>query len=97
MADNQPTSEQLPQNAKLFSILAYVGLLWLLGLLIKPEKESPYVRSHVNNGIIICIADCIPFVGWVYAIICIIMGIIAACKNQNFTLPIIGDKIKIVK
>ncbi len=97
MADNQNTSEQLPQNAKLFSILAYVGILWLLGLLIRPEKESPYVKSHVNNGIIITIMECIPFVGWVCGIICAVMGIIAACKNQYFTIPVIGEKIKIVK
>ena len=97
MADNQPTSEQLPQNAKLFSILSYVGVLWLLGLLISPEKNSPYVRSHVNNGIVICIFGLIPIVGYIWAIICVVMGIIAACKNQYFTLPVIGDKIKIVK
>ena len=97
MADNQNYSEQLPSNAKLFSILAYVGLFWLLGLLISPEKTSPFVRSHVNNGIIISIMECIPFVGWVCGIICMIMGIIAAAKTQYFTIPVIGDKIKIVK
>ena len=97
MSENQNVSEQLPSNAKLFSILSYVGILWLLGLLISPEKTSPFVRSHVNNGIIISILECIPFVGWVCGIICAVMGIIAACKTQYFTIPVIGDKIKIVK
>ena len=97
MSENQNVSEQLPSNAKLFSILSYVGILWLLGLLISPEKTSPFVRSHVNNGIIISIMECIPFVGWVRGIICAIMGIIAAAKTQYFTIPVIGDKIKIVK
>ena len=97
MSENQNVSEQLPSNAKLFSILSYVGILWLLGLLISPEKTSPFVRSHVNNGIIISIMECIPFVGWVCGIICAIMGIIAAAKTQYFTIPGIGDKIKIVK
>jgi uncharacterized membrane protein len=97
MSENQNVSEQLPSNAKLFSILSYVGILWLLGLLISPEKTSPFVRSHVNNGIIISIMECIPFVGWVCGIICAIMGIIAAAKTQYFTIPVIGDKIKIVK
>ena len=97
MADNQTTSEQLPSNAKLFSILSYVSVLWLLGLLISPEKNSPYVRSHVNNGIVICIFGMIPFAGWVWAVICVVMGIIHACKNEYFTLPVLGDKIKIVK
>ena len=97
MSENQNVSDQLPSNANLFSILSYVGIFWLLGLLISPEKTSPFVRSHVNNGIIISIMECIPFVGWVCGIICAIMGIIAAAKTQYFTIPVIGDKIKIVK
>ncbi|MBR3462200.1 MAG: hypothetical protein K5875_01870 [Saccharofermentans sp.] len=110
MAENQnaqvqePVSEQLPSNAKLFSILAYIGLLWLLGLLISPEKTSPFVRSHVNNGIVICITGailaCIPFVGWIaeaVVVVFMVMGIIAAAKTQYFTLPLFLGKIKIVK
>lgn len=103
MADNQ-TSEQLPQNAKLFSILSYVGLLWLLGLLISPEKTSPFVRNHVNNGIVlsICaaICGCVPFVGWICEIpvvIFAIMGLVGACKTQYYTLPLFLGKFKIVK
>ena len=116
MAENQTqpqvnTSEQLPQNAKTFSILAYIGLLWLLGLLISPEKTSPFVRNHVNNGILLSIAvgiaTClcwIPVVGWilegvvgVVACVFAIMGIIAAAKTNYYTLPLVGDKIKILK
>ncbi|MCR4702547.1 MAG: hypothetical protein K5665_02665 [Saccharofermentans sp.] len=118
MADNQntqpqggPYTEQLPSNAKLFSILAYIGLLWLLGLLISPEKTSPFVRSHVNNGILLSIvcgiatAICwIPVVGWiiegVVGVACCvfaIMGIIAAAKTQYYTIPLIGSKFKILK
>jgi uncharacterized membrane protein len=115
MAENQNpqvnTSEQLPQNAKLFSIFAYIGLLWLLGLLISPEKTSPFVRSHVNNGIILTIFGgassiiCwIPVVGWILGgvvwvavVVFMIMGIVAAAKTQYFTIPLVGNKIKIVK
>lgn len=117
MAENQnpqaggPYTEQLPQNAKTFSILAYIGVLWLLGLLISPEKTSPFVRNHVNNGILLSIAvgiaTClcwIPVVGWilegvvgVVACVFAIMGIIAAAKTNYYTLPLVGDKIKILK
>ena len=107
MADNQTqvnTSEQLPSNAKLFSILAYISVLWLLGLLITPEKTSPFVKNHVNNGIVLCITGailaCIPFIGWIAEIavvIFMVMGIIAAAKTQYFTLPLFLGKIKIVK
>ena len=107
MADNQTqvnTSEQLPSNAKLFSILAYISVLWLLGLLISPEKTSPFVRNHVNNGIVLCITGailaCIPFIGWIAEIavvIFMVMGIIAAAKTQYYTLPLFLGNFKIVK
>jgi uncharacterized membrane protein len=107
MADNQTqvnTSEQLPSNAKLFSILAYISVLWLLGLLITPEKTSPFVKNHVNNGIVLCITGailaCIPFIGWLAEIavfVFMIMGIIAAAKTQYYTLPLFLGNFKIVK
>lgn len=107
MAENNqqpPVSEQLPANAKLFSILAYISVLWLLGLLIKPEKYSAFVKSHVNNGIVLCICAaicaCIPFLGWlceIPVVVFIVMGIIAAAKTQYFTLPWFLGNIKIVK
>lgn len=104
MAENQNTSEQLPKNAKLFSILAYVSPLWLLGLLIAPEKTSPFVRNHVNNGIVLTIVGailcCIPFLGWAADIVvCVfaILGIVAAAKNNYYTIPLIGEKFKILK
>ena len=107
MADNQTqvnTSEQLPSNAKLFSILAYISVLWLLGLLITPEKTSPFVKNHVNNGIVLCVTGailaCIPFIGWIAEIavvIFMVMGIIAAAKTQYYTLPLFLGNFKIVK
>ena len=107
MADNQTqvnTSEQLPSNAKLFSILAYISVLWLLGLLITPEKTSPFVKNHVNNGIVLCITGailaCIPFIGWIAEIavvIFMVMGISAAAKTQYYTLPLFLGNFKIVK
>ena len=73
---SEPYTGQLTSNAKLFSILAYFGLLWLLGLLIRPDNSCPFVRHHVNNGILLLIGfgaysilgvfiGRIPFVGWI--------------------------------
>ena len=120
MAENQipqqgPYTEQLPANAKLFSIFAYIGVIWLLGPLISPEKTSPFVRNHVNNGILLLIMEgiagvvgallgLIPYVGWIFEVglwgCCVavmVMGIVAAAKTKYFSIPLIGDKIKIVK
>ena len=35
-------------NTKLFSVLAYFSVLWLVGLLADPD--NPKVRFHVNQG-----------------------------------------------
>ncbi len=40
-------------NTKLFSVLAYFSVLWLLGLLIDPD--NPRVRFHVNQGILLSV------------------------------------------
>lgn len=43
------------ENGKLFSILAYIPFLWLIGLLVEPEKSDAKVRFHVGQGIILTI------------------------------------------
>ena len=103
-----PVIDQNPSspigNAKLFSILSYIPFLWIIGLLVEPEKNDPFVRNHVNNGIIITIfsALCfIPYVGWyvisTILLITIIFGIIAASQGRTFNIPIVGDKLQIIK
>ena len=98
-------------SEKAFAILSYFGILWLIGLLKAPEKDVPYVKNHVNNGIVLCIVNvaaavlnAIPVVGTiVYAVVGLaafvfaIIGIVKACQNTTYTLPLIGDKFVIVK
>ena len=85
--DNNPSAPS--GNGKLYAILSYICPLWLIGLLAEPEKNDPYVKNHVNNGI-----------GWIASIAVLvfaIMGIVAAAQDQQFTIPLIGDKFIIVK
>ena len=42
---------------KIYAILAYIGILWLVGLLA--AKDSKFTRFHVNQGIILCIVEAI--------------------------------------
>lgn len=70
-------SEDVQQN-KVFGILAYLGLLFLVPLLA--AKDSQYARFHTNQGIVLFILDAIlgicltvvsavlvfvPFIGWI--------------------------------
>ena len=98
-------------SEKAFAILAYFGILWLIGLLKAPEKDVPYVKNHVNNGIILCIVGvasgvvaAIPVVGWIVSMVVgvaslvfAIIGIVKACQNTTYTLPVIGEKFVLIK
>ena len=56
--DNTGYSNQNDQsNTILFSILSYIGILWLIPLLV--EKNDKVVRFHVNQGIVLFIFDII--------------------------------------
>ncbi len=87
-------------NDKLYAILSYISILWLLGLLIEPEKNHAFVKNHVNNGIwltILSIAcSIIPIVGWIASIAVLVfwvMGLVNACTGKTFTIPVIGEKL----
>ena len=55
MTTVQPKQES--GNAKIYNVLSYIGILWLIGLLVSPEKNDPKVRFHVGQGIILTIAS----------------------------------------
>lgn len=56
--DNTGNSNQNDQsNTILFSILSYIGILWLIPLLV--EKNDKVVRFHINQGIVLFIFDII--------------------------------------
>lgn len=78
---NQGFQPQAPDNSKLFCILSYIGILWLIGLLINPEKSMPKVRFHVGQGIILSI---------VQAGLGIIAGILNAIIGAVFSQSVLG-------
>lgn len=54
---NQLTPNGQPDNTKLFSVLAYLPFLWLIGLLA--DRQNPKVIFHVNQGIILTISSAV--------------------------------------
>ena len=45
-------------NNKVYKILSYIGILWLVGIFVK-ERNDKSVRFHVGQGIILSIAEVI--------------------------------------
>ena len=43
------------QDNKLMAVLCYLGILWLVPLLMKEHEKSPFVKFHLNQGIMLSI------------------------------------------
>jgi uncharacterized membrane protein len=61
-----PTRADIDQN-KVFAVLAYIGILFLVPLLAAPQ--SPYARYHTNQGIVFFLACVIAHFGSVFVVI----------------------------
>ena len=103
--------EKLQGNDKLFGILAYIFILWIIGLVVAPEKDHAFVKNHVNNGILFTIASVIvtilskiPFIGGIISLILglglfvlWLLAIIAAIQGNKYKIPLIGDSLVFIK
>lgn len=78
-------------NGKIFSILSYIGILWIVGLLVDPEKNDPKVRFHIGQGMILFIVDVI--LGMVNGLIGVItpsfLGFIVTLLNMSLAVLIL--------
>jgi len=96
------------EKNKVFAILAYLGLLFLVPLLA--AKDSRFAMYHANQGLVLFLFDIacsavmiIPFLGWIIGgagwiarIVFMIMGIMNAANGQMKPLPLIGG-IQLIK
>lgn len=96
------------EENKVYGILAYIGILFLVPLLAAPK--SPFAKFHANQGCVLFIAGAvlsfiawIPILGWlaglvggIALIVLAVMGIINAANGKMEKLPIVGD-IEIIK
>ena len=105
--DTSSYDENDIKSNKAMSILAYIGILFLIPLFA--AKDSKFARFHTNQGLVLFIANIIcsilaklpiiQWVGWIISIVLFvfwILGIVNACKGRAKELPLIGG-IKILK
>ena len=109
------TSQFDPQDIndnKGMSVLAYIGILFLIPLLACPN--SRFARYHTNQGLVLfllelaigvvtsifafipVIGGLISAVGGIFTLVLMILGIINAAQGQAKELPLIG-KITLLK
>ena len=101
-SDAKANSKDVEEN-KVFGILAYIGILFLIPLLAAPK--SKFAKFHANQGLVLFIAEIIlgavaiiPILGWmvwffgsIAALVLAIMGIINAAGGKMEKLPLIGN------
>lgn len=98
-------SSAASQNDVIFSILAYLGILFIVPLLA--ARDSKFAMYHANQGLVLFLAEIIagfaagilsvaligfllmPIV-WVVGVVLMIIGIMNAANKQMKPLPIIG-------
>lgn len=95
--------QDMEQN-KVMALLSYFGILILVPFFC--AKQSPYVRFHMNQGLVLLIASVITevFASWIplvglltLAILVLrIIGIVRAYKCNTEPLPLVGT-FKILK
>ena len=102
-----PTDTSDVEKNKVFAVLAYIGILFLVPLLAAPD--SKFARYHTNQGVVLFIANIIiwaaafvlahiPFASCLTipaASVCIlvlmVIGIINAASGKYKPLPLIGQ------
>lgn len=87
-------------DKKTTSIVAYITWIGLLVAYCAGDREG--AKFYLNQALVIflfSLLSLIPCVGWIWSIfmvVCWIMGLIAAIKQEENPVPLIG-KIQILK
>ena len=86
------------EENKAISCLSYLGILCLVPLLAK--KDSRFAQAHAKQGLVMMIAFilvAIPFVGWIWGVLVLIVDIIAIVNclgGKYWKIPGAGDIAK---
>jgi uncharacterized membrane protein len=99
-----PTGDYMPasENSKILAGLGYIiWIVALVGLLLDPYKDEPFVRFHSVQALalwaIAVVLGWIPFVGWLLAIVLIVFAIMAAInafQGKYYEVPVLGGLLK---
>ena len=95
-------------DGRFFSILSYIGPLFLVPLLM--QKGDPFARHHANQGLTLFLFNAlltlvetfVPFggliqgVGGLFALFCMVKGVISVVNGRLDKLPLLGD-IRLIK
>jgi len=110
MKETQYSQEEIEKN-KIWGILSYISVLFIVPLFIEGVKDSSYVKFHINQGLILFVGFIIIaaikrlsiglltyYAGSILSIaltVLWIIGFVGAIQGQAKKVPLIGDIIVI--
>lgn len=87
------------EDNKLWAVLGYIGILFLIPLLAK--KDSPFAQYHAKQGMVLFLAGFVasfiiwvPLIGWALGIglfVLWVMGLMNALQGKMAPVPVIGQ------
>ena len=100
-----PSNKDIEEN-KAIAFLSYLGILFLIPLLVKPD--SKFSIHHAKNGLvlfivwlIVAVVSIVPFLGWLIGflgaitlLIYSIVGIVKALQGEFWEMPFLGQYTK---
>ncbi len=87
-------------DKKTTGIVAYITWIGLIIAFCAGDKEG--AKFHLNQALVVflfSLLSIIPCIGWIWGVfmlVCWIMGLVYACKEEEKEVPLIG-KIRIIK
>ena len=91
-------------NRTMCILMAIFPVLFFLVFVVDTMKDSAYSKLKANQSLILflmaVICGIIPVLGWLCYIAYLvfwIMNIVATVNNEAKTVPLVGDKINIIK
>lgn len=96
--DMQFDAKDIAEN-KVMAALSYIGILVLVPLLAK--KDSKFAQANAKQGVVTCIAAIligwIPMIGWLLAVVIIVVDLIAlisVLQGKFWKIPLAYDLSK---
>lgn len=110
--DNTPYDAEDIQKNKVWGIISYLSILFIIPLIMPETKDSPYTKFHINQGlilfilsIVISIFSALPLAflsmiisvfGGLTLFVLWVIGFIGAVQGQARKIPLLGD-IKLIQ
>jgi uncharacterized membrane protein len=96
MGKTQTTKHSKHEQQRAIAVIAYITLVGLLiALILNQSKKDPFASFHIRQGLLvgICaiILGFIPILGFIIALVYVILGIVSAIQGEQKELPVIGS------